>query len=118
MKDCLKRFFSFYLNTWWMPPLLFALGYVVFLWPENHQRPDNPSLTQAIMGAIEGVACIVGYLSMLPLTFGVPIAWGWLLAKQRYRAMLWSFLTSIAIYLLIPFIVYPIINLFYRVYPS
>ena len=93
-KAALKRFFSFYLNTWWFPPLLAAVIPPAFMFLTAGDR------TAAM------ICCVL----MLVLFLGVPLSWGWLLAKGNWRGVLWSFLLSFAFF--IPTLLLPLSSLF------
>jgi len=84
MKTALKKFASFYLNTWWFPPLLAVFAPVVLI------------CAFTIAGA---VGLLIGVPLMYALLLGVPVTWGWLAAKGNKRGALWSFFVYLVVIL-------------------
>ena len=100
MKSAFKCFFTFYLNTWWFPPLL---AVVVFLIVPRNITTDIKYM---------------GYFFMIQMAgfIGIPVSWGWFLAKGNWRGALWSFLATLAIVLL-PMIFFTIMMTIHPIKP-
>ena len=87
MKTALKKFASFYLNTWWFPPAVAFFIIIIciniqWLYMDYHHPPLVYSTT---------------YIVMPIVAIGVPVSWGWLLAKKHRREALQSFLLVLVI---------------------
>ena len=104
MKSALKKFFSFYLNSWWFPPMLQTvyMTTLAMLFLSRIMRPSTvggSSILENVSGTI--------YWCLLA---GVLASWLWLLVKKRWReflrsvcalAILWGFSAYIVNYLLV-----------------
>jgi len=92
MKSALKRFASFYLNSWWLPPVLWAVYLMTLAWLFL-SRMIRPS-AEGESSILETV-CGVVYWCLLA---GVLASWIWLLIKKRWRNVFWSALFLVGLW--------------------
>jgi len=109
MKDRLKRYFSFYFNTWWCPPLMLVIFHIlaskikggVLFQPYDFTPSGWEILFSLLLSMVFVIANLFLFIGWGLFFIGVPVSWGWLLAKKNYRGILWSILACIVIIVLL-----------------
>jgi len=95
MKLPIKRALTYYLDSWWLPPLMTLVWVAIlnFTFIITYAPPRNPleANISAFLDSLWYVTCALIFVSSLSLLG----SWGWLLFRKRWLRALLSFVLTL-----------------------